>query len=71
MKKIDRVIQTIREMMVANAPGSQGGMSASAPAEGPVAGFDPLMKFMSRKKKVDYRKVPNTYKKWVNSLENK
>lgn len=58
-------------MMVANAPGTQGGMSASSPAEGPVAGFDPLLKFMNRRKKVDYRKVSNTYKKWVKDLEDK
>jgi hypothetical protein len=69
MKKIDRLIQTIREMMVANAAGSQGGFGGSS--ESPTAGFDPVMKFSGRRKAIDYRKVPKTYRKWVNSLENK
>lgn len=71
MEKIDRIINIIREeMMAANAPGTSGGFSADSPAAGPRAGFSPLMKFMKRGK-VDYRKVKPTYKKWVKSLENK
>jgi len=70
MKKIDRLIQTIREMMAANAAGSQGGFGSSS--ESPTAGFDPVMKkYSGRKKEIDYRKVPMPYRKWINSLDNK
>jgi hypothetical protein len=49
-KKIDRIISIIREQMVANAPGAQGGFSGSADSKGPVAGFDPVMGLSRRKK---------------------
>jgi len=68
MKKIDRIIQVIKEMMVGNAAGSQGGFGASADSSGPVAGYD---KFVGTTGRVDYRRVPKTYKKWVKYLENK
>jgi hypothetical protein len=41
MSKLDRIIEIIRENMVANAPGQSGGFSSNSPAEGPTAGFDP------------------------------
>jgi hypothetical protein len=44
MSKLDRIIQMIRENMVANAPGASGGFSGSADPKGPVAGYDPTMK---------------------------
>lgn len=45
MEKIDEIIQLVREeMMVANAPGQSGGFSNSADPEGPVAGYDTIMK---------------------------
>jgi hypothetical protein len=66
MEKIDRIIQIIRENMVANAPGSQGGFSGSADPKGPVAGFDPVMgkvkkRYMKGKRKqwLDYLKTSN------------
>lgn len=50
-KKIDRIIEAVRnyiilkeEGMVANAPGSQGGFSGSSDA-----GFDPVMGLERRK----------------------
>mgnify|MGYP007029087594 CR=1 FL=1 len=64
MDKADRLIKLIREMMAVGA----GGFTGSSPAEGPTAGYDPLIKFQ-RRGKTDYRKVPKTYKKWVKSLE--
>jgi hypothetical protein len=61
MEKIDRIIQIIRENMVANAPGSQGGFGGSADPKGPTAGFDPVVgrkgkKYMKGKRKqwLDY-----------------
>ena len=66
MEKLDRIIQIIRENMVANAPGSQGGFSSSADPKGPVAGFDPVMskakkRYMKGKRKqwLDYLRTTN------------
>jgi len=64
MEKTDRIINHIREMMAVGA----GGFSGSSPAEGPTAGYDPLIKFQ-KKGKTDYRKVPKTYKSWVKNLD--
>ena len=66
MDKTDRIIQLIREMIAVSA----GGFTGSSSAEGPTAGYDPLMKFQ-RRGKTDYRKVPKTYKQWVQSLDAK
>ena len=66
MDKTDRIIQLIREMIAVGA----GGFTGSSAAEGPTAGYDPLMKFQ-RRGKTDYRKVPKTYKQWVKSLDKK
>jgi hypothetical protein len=43
MKSVDKVIQILKEMMVANAPGSGSGFSTKSPEEGPVAGKDILI----------------------------
>ena len=53
MKKevLSRIIQFVREEMTANAPGTQGGFSQSAPAKGPRAGFDPVLG-KKRKKRI-------------------
>ena len=65
MEKIDRIIQIIRENMVANAPGTQGGFSGSADPKGPVAGFDPVIgktkRYMKGKRKpwLDYLRSSN------------
>ena len=66
MEKIDRIIQIIRENMVVNAPGTQGGFGGSADPKGPVAGFDPVMgkkgkKYMKGKRKpwLDYLRRNN------------
>ena len=75
MKKIDRIIGIIKENMVANAPGTGGGFSASADAAGPVAGNDSLVgitsSYVGKRGKIDYRKVPSTYKSWVKNISNK
>jgi hypothetical protein len=66
MEKIDRIIQIVRENMVANAPGAQGGFSGSADPKGPVAGFDPVIgkvkkRYMKGKRKqwIDYLRASN------------
>ena len=65
MKPIDRIISFFREegMMTANPPGGSGGFSGSADPKGPRAGFDPVMKKMTRRK--------NTIGLWASSLKNK
>lgn len=42
-----------------------GGFTGSADPKGPVAGFDPLMKFKGKNKKIDYRKIPKTWRRWI------
>lgn len=61
----DRIIKKIQEITLVG----NGGFTTSSDSEGPVAGYDPLMKFRSKNKKVDYRKVPMTWRKWVESLD--
>ena len=58
------IIAIVREeMMTANAPGGSGGFSGSADPKGPRAGFDPVMKKMTRRK--------NTIGLWASSLKKK
>ena len=55
MKKtpLDRIINIIREeMMTTGSAAGKPGFSSKAPAEGPTAGFDPVMGKMRRKKKI-------------------
>jgi len=63
-QKIDKFIDAFRSAMyqefqvdeeggmVANAPGAQGGFSATAPAKGPVSGLDPTIGLDGRNKYV-------------------
>ena len=65
MKPIDRIISFFREegMMTANPAGGSGGFSGSADPKGPRAGYDPVMKKMTRRKK--------TVGLWAGSLKKK
>lgn len=69
--RIDQIISTIRENMVVGG----GGFTGSSPAQGPTAGFDPLLGFKNKKKKntIDFRRVPKkfNYKDWIKSIKNK
>ena len=61
---LNKIIAIVREeMMPANAPGGSGGFSGSADAKGPRAGYDPVMKKMTRRKK--------TVGLWAGSLKKK
>ena len=64
MEKIDRIIRAIREEMTAVG---DGGFTGSADPEGPVAGFDPLIPGLRRRKdgNIDKR-IRELYKKWLN-----
>ena len=61
---LNKIIAIVREeMMTANAPGGSGGFSGSPDAKGPRAGYDPVMKKMTRRK--------NTIGLWAGSLKKK
>ena len=61
---LNRIIAIVREeMMAANPPGGSGGFSGSSNPKGPTAGFDPVMKKMTRRK--------NTIGLWAGSLKKK
>ena len=61
---LNRIIAIVREeMMTANPPGGSGGFSGSADAKGPRAGFDQVMKKMTRRK--------NIVGLWARSLKKK
>ena len=67
MKHLDRIIKFFREEgaptnSTASTPGKPG-FSSAAPAKGPTAGFDPVMKKVTRKK--------NTIGLWAGSLKKK
>lgn len=73
MNKIDKVIELLREMMVANAPSTGGGFSSESPSVGPTAGTDVPVgittAYTGKRGKIDYRKVPFTYRNWVKSIK--
>ena len=63
-QKLDRIISIIREQMVANAPGAQGGFSGSSDPKGPTAGFDPVMG-IKRRKGPQIKLPPGSRKRWM------
>lgn len=63
LKKLDWIISIVREQMVANAPGTQGGFSGSADPKGPVSGFDPVMG-TTRRKGPQIKLPPGSRKRW-------
>ena len=72
-KKLDRIIQILREeMMTANPPGGQGGFGGDpdpASTEKTRAGFNPVMGKMQRRKK-KYIKLPaGSRKRWMQNGE--
>ena len=49
---LNKIIAIVREeMMSANPAGGSGGFSGSSNPKGPTAGFDPVMKKMTRRNK--------------------
>ena len=49
-KKLDWIIEIIREQMVTGSTTASPGFSGSANPKGPTAGFDPVMGLTRRKK---------------------
>ena len=63
-KKLDRIIDIVREeMMTTGSTPGKPGFSSAAPAKGPRAGFDPVIKKTTRRK--------NTIGLWASSLKKK
>lgn len=60
MNPVDRVINIVREMMVANAPGTSGAFTSKGDPM-TKAGFDPVMDGRSRV----MRKLPKPYSKFL------
>ncbi len=68
--KRDRILNTLKEMMTANAPGQSGGFTSSSNPSGPTAGFDPLQTYRkTRKGIIDRRSVPPGHKRWLQSVK--
>ena len=77
-KKVDKVIEAFRnhihlkEMMVGNPTGTEGGFSSDSDPKGPVAGRSPKMFLLARKFAKTYAKGgPGSRKKWLDYLKNK
>ena len=64
-KKLDRIINFIREeMMTTGSTAGKPGFSSKADAEGPTAGYDPVMGKVRKRKK--YIKLPpGSRKRWM------
>jgi len=70
MKKRDRILNTLKEMMVANSPGQSGGFTSPSNSSGPTAGFDPLLYYKRTKKdKIDQRSVHPSHRRWLKSVK--
>ena len=68
-KKLNRIIDFLREeMMTANPVGGQGGYGSNPDKQG-VAGFDPLMGKMKRRKKKYIKLPPGSRKRWMQKGE--
>ena len=48
-KKLNRIVNLIREQMTTNSVAGKPGFSGKADAEGPTAGFDPVIGKKKRK----------------------
>jgi short subunit dehydrogenase-like uncharacterized protein len=65
MKKIDKIIEIIRENMVVS-----GSVPTNNISGGNIATFDPLMPFKNKKKNtIDFRRVPIKYKNWIKNIK--
>lgn len=68
MKSVDKVIQILKEMMVANPPGSGGGFSTDSDPKGPVAGRSPKMFGGTVMRRYIYG-GKNSRKNWIDSFK--
>jgi hypothetical protein len=63
-KKLDRIIEIIREQMVTGSTAGSPGFSGKSPAEGPTAGFDPVMG-TTKRKGPQIKLIPGSRKRWM------
>ena len=63
-KKLNRIIDIIREQMVTGSTAGSPGFSSSADPKGPTAGFDPLVGFTKRKGP-QIKLQPGSRKRWM------
>ena len=72
-KKLNRIIQILREeMMTANPAGGQGGFGSNptpASTEKTRAGFNPVMGKMQRRQKKYIKLPPGSRKRWMKKDE--
>lgn len=64
-QKLNKIISIIREQMIANVAGSQGGFTGSSDVKGPTAGFDPVIE-LKRRKGPQIKLPPGSRKRWMN-----
>jgi hypothetical protein len=68
-QNLNKIINLIREQMVANAPGTSGGFGGSSDPKGPTSGFDSPIKFSKRRPQI---KLPSgSRKRWMEFLKGK
>lgn len=63
-KKLDRIIEIIREQMVTGSTAGSPGFGGKSPAEGPTAGFDPVIG-MTKRKRPQIKLPPGSRKRWM------
>jgi len=71
-KKLDRIIEIVREeMMTTGSTPGKPGFSSAAPAKGPTSGFDPVQGKMEKRKPPKYMKLPaGMRKRWSKIKKN-
>ena len=62
-KKLNRIVNLIREQMTTNSVAGKPGFSSKADAEGPTAGFDPVMKWRQTRKDKERSVHPDNKRK--------
>jgi hypothetical protein len=71
MSNLNKIIQIIRENMVANAPGTGGALGSNSPNAN-MQGIDPIINLgtfrRTKSNKIDGRSVKITYKQWLRSM---
>ena len=69
-KTLNRIISLIREeMMTTQSTAGKPGFSSKADAEGPTAGYDPVMGKVQRRKKKFIKLPPGSRKRWMKDNE--
>ena len=63
-KKLNRIVNLIREQMATNSVAGKPGFSSKADADGPTAGFDPVIGKVQKRKKF-IKLPPGSRKRWM------